>query len=160
MLPTPRSLLTVIAPPAIVQRAGDLSRLDTHSSRFFPSNRMMASEGGAAFSWPGVTIGGTGSHTSVSWGRPRGDCFAPPLPAPVCGCCATRAAENASSIAKVRNRNGRIMFGEIVVLALARRQLQIMLFKFGGKTHLSHGAEAVRGGDPAGSLGSAKLFDG
>jgi len=52
--------------------AGDLSCAETHSSRFLPSKRMMASEGGAPLVAPGVTTGGTGSQTSVSCGLAAG----------------------------------------------------------------------------------------
>src|SRR5580704_7979804 len=68
MLPTPGALLTVMTPSATIHFAGDLSWADTHSSRFFPSNRTIASEGGALQVAPGVTIFGTGSQTSVSSG--------------------------------------------------------------------------------------------
>src|SRR5271169_2491087 len=64
----PADLATVIIPSATIHCAGDLSLADTHSSRFFPSNRMMASEGGAPQVAPGVTIFGSGSQTSVSAG--------------------------------------------------------------------------------------------
>src|SRR5271169_2971429 len=64
----PADLATVITPSATVHCAGDLSFADTHSSRFFPSNRTMASEGGAPQVAPGVTILGSGSQTSVSAG--------------------------------------------------------------------------------------------
>ena len=36
-----------MTPSETVQRAGDLSRLETHSLRFVPSNKTMASDGGA-----------------------------------------------------------------------------------------------------------------
>src|SRR5436305_13633103 len=68
MLPTPFSLLTVSTPSATGHLAGDLSRLDTHSSRFLPSNSTIASDGGAVLLAPGVTSFGIGSHTSVSSG--------------------------------------------------------------------------------------------
>ena len=74
----PCALFTVSTPSATVHLAGDLSRLDTHSSRFLPSNSTIASDGGAALVAPGVTTLGTGSHTSVSSG------FA------AVGCCAER----------------------------------------------------------------------
>ena len=45
---------------------------------------MMASEGAALLDVPGVTIGGTGSHTSVSFGLGFGGVCA----APVAGVCA------------------------------------------------------------------------
>jgi hypothetical protein len=47
---------------------------ETHSSRFLPSNSTIASEGGAALLAPGVTILGTGSDTSVSWGFGAAGC--------------------------------------------------------------------------------------
>src|SRR5271157_4451158 len=64
----PADLATVITPSATVHCARDLSLADTHSSRFFPSKRMIASEGGAPQVAPGVTIFGSGSQTSVSSG--------------------------------------------------------------------------------------------
>src|SRR5690242_5536359 len=68
----PAALFTVTTPLATVHLAGDLSRTDTHWSRFLPSKRTMASEGGAVAlsdgGAPGVTTGGTGVHCSVSWG--------------------------------------------------------------------------------------------
>src|SRR6188472_2541790 len=67
----PVLLVTVSRPSATVQPAGDWSRVDTHSSRFLPSNNTMASDGGRA-PWPGLTIFGTGCHTSVSAGFPLG----------------------------------------------------------------------------------------
>src|SRR5215467_4003554 len=67
MFPAP--LFTVMTPSATVHFAGaDRSCADTHSSRFFPSNRMIASDGGAPHSAPGVTAFGSGCHTSVSSG--------------------------------------------------------------------------------------------
>src|SRR3982074_514439 len=72
----PAALFTVSTPSATVHLAGDLSWTDTHSSRFLPSNRTIASEGGAALLAPGVTTLGTGSHTSVSSGLAVGDCAA------------------------------------------------------------------------------------
>src|SRR5271166_5065118 len=71
----PADLATVITPSATVHCAGDLSFADTHSSRFFPSKRTMASEGGAPQVAPGVTTFGSGSQTSVSAGLgPEGAC--------------------------------------------------------------------------------------
>src|ERR1017187_27812 len=64
----PADLATDITPSATVHCAGDLSLADTHSSRFFPSNRMMASEGGAPQVALGVTTFGSGDQTSVSAG--------------------------------------------------------------------------------------------
>src|SRR5579864_4493881 len=64
----PAVLFTVMTPSATIHFAGDLSCAETHSSRFLPSNRMIASEGGAAHGSPGVTTFGTGCQTSVSSG--------------------------------------------------------------------------------------------
>src|SRR5580700_2910365 len=64
----PTDLSTTRAPFTIRQRAGERSLVMTHSSRFRPSNRTMASEGAALPSAPGTTLGGTGSHCSVSSG--------------------------------------------------------------------------------------------
>jgi len=61
MLPTPVALLTVRMLSATVHLAGDLSLVVTHWSRFLPSKRTIASEGGAESVAPGVMIGGTGS---------------------------------------------------------------------------------------------------
>src|SRR5450755_4883786 len=69
----PADLATVITPSATVHCAGDLSFADTHSSRFFPSNKMMASEGGAPQVAPGVTTLGSGDQTSVSAGLGPGE---------------------------------------------------------------------------------------
>src|ERR1700733_7016738 len=66
MLPT--VLSTTMAPFSTRQRAGERSLVMTHSSRFRPSNRTMASDGAALPSAPGTTLGGTGSHCSVSSG--------------------------------------------------------------------------------------------
>src|SRR3954469_13092049 len=66
----PVGLLTVNAPLAMVHCAGERSLTETHSSRFRPSNRTIASEGGASFVGPGVTTFGTGVQTSVSSGLP------------------------------------------------------------------------------------------
>ncbi len=65
----PDFLLTVKTPSATVHSAGDLSFVDTHSFRFLPSNRTMASAGGVVVLVPGATTFGTGSQTSVSSGR-------------------------------------------------------------------------------------------
>src|SRR6187200_2247235 len=65
----PDFLLTVKTPSATVHSAGDLSFVDTHSFRFFPSKRRMASAGGVVVLVPGATTFGTGSQTSVSSGR-------------------------------------------------------------------------------------------
>src|SRR3954469_13517307 len=65
----PDFLLTVRMPPSTFHCAGDLSFTVTHWSRFWPSKRRMASEGGGMeTAGPGVMMGGTGSQTSVSWG--------------------------------------------------------------------------------------------
>jgi hypothetical protein len=64
-------LETVIILPSTIQFAGiDGSFAETHLSRFLPSNRIIASEGGSVFVLPGVTTGGTGVYTSVSFGSP------------------------------------------------------------------------------------------
>src|SRR5712664_2701986 len=60
----PAALTTVSSPSFIRQRAGPRSLVLTHASRFRPSKRMIASEGGAA-PRPGSTLGGTGAHCSV-----------------------------------------------------------------------------------------------
>src|ERR1700722_341094 len=83
-------------PSATIHWAGDLSRVDTHSSRFLPSNRTMASEGGAVLLVPGVTTGGTGSQTSVSW------CFG------VTACCAERDTATAIRVANAKNFGYRV----------------------------------------------------
>src|ERR1700676_5253898 len=64
----PTVLSTTIAPFSTRQRAGERSLVMTHSSRFRPSNRTIASDGAAPQSAPGNTLGGTGSHCSVSSG--------------------------------------------------------------------------------------------
>ena len=64
---SPVPFATVIAPPPIVHRAA-FPLESTQLSRFFPSNRMIASEGGAEASFPGDTMGGSGCQTSVSFG--------------------------------------------------------------------------------------------
>src|SRR6185312_2514608 len=64
----PAALFTVSTPPATSHFAGDLSWAETHWSRFLPSKSTIASEGGAASLAPGVTILGTGFHTSVASG--------------------------------------------------------------------------------------------
>src|SRR6476646_561111 len=68
----PPDLFTVIASPERLHWAGDLSRIETHSSRFLPSKSTIASDGGAVHVAPGVTTAGTGSHTSVSSGYGAG----------------------------------------------------------------------------------------
>src|SRR5580700_9238002 len=63
-------------PLATIHFAGaERSCADTHSSRFLPSNKMIASEGGAAQVAPGVTTFGSGCQTSVSSGLAV-DCWA------------------------------------------------------------------------------------
>src|SRR6516162_9877931 len=57
-----------MTPSATIHCAGVWSLAETHSSRFLPSKRMMASEGGAVEVAPGVTIAGWGDQTSVSSG--------------------------------------------------------------------------------------------
>src|SRR5438445_8787554 len=65
----PDFLLTVMMPSCTFHWAGDLSLTVIHCSRFWPSKRMMASEGGAMeTAGPGVTTLGTGCQTSVSSG--------------------------------------------------------------------------------------------
>src|SRR5262249_30661466 len=91
---SPADLLTVTTPLATVHFAGDPSLAATHSSRFSPSNRMMASDGGSAFVRPGAMIAGTGFHTSVSAGF--GDA--------VTGTCATTDEARRASAGTPRNR--------------------------------------------------------
>src|SRR3974390_136447 len=69
----PAAFLTVTMPSATIHCAGDLSCADTHSSRFVPSKRTRASDGGAPHIGPGVTIFGSGAHTSVSSGLGPGE---------------------------------------------------------------------------------------
>src|SRR5215471_1584589 len=64
----PAALFTVITPSPTTHCAGVWSFTATHSSRFLPSNRMIASDGGAPQVAPGVTTTGSGDHTSVSSG--------------------------------------------------------------------------------------------
>src|SRR6266550_428679 len=65
----PDFLLTVMTPSCTVHWAGDLSLTVIHSSRFWPSKRMMASEGGEGLvTGPGVMTLGTGCQSSVSSG--------------------------------------------------------------------------------------------
>src|SRR6185437_6174750 len=71
MFPTRRALFTTSTPSRTIHSAGDLSFVCTHSSRFLPSKRTIAFEGGAELSAPGVTTFGAGSQTSVSFGLPR-----------------------------------------------------------------------------------------
>src|SRR5450432_2605355 len=85
----PVSLLTVTMTGATVHLAGaERSWAETHSSRFLPSKRTMASEGAAVGVAPGVTTLGSGCQTSVSSGLGAGL---------VSGCWA-------SAVARVRNR--------------------------------------------------------
>src|SRR3954463_14379455 len=98
-------------PSATVHLAGDLSLVNTHSSRFLPSNSTIASEGGASLGAPGVTTFGTGSQTSVSVGWPRGGGGAGPAACPAGGCCwattgATTAYETTNASARVAFRIG------------------------------------------------------
>src|SRR5712675_567985 len=65
----PAFLLTVITPSATSHPAGCVvSFTERHASRFFPSNKMIASDGGSCGVLPGVITLGTGSHTSVALG--------------------------------------------------------------------------------------------
>src|ERR1700685_2444134 len=87
----PAGLSTVRMPEATVHLAGAARACaDTHSSRFLPSKRIMASEGAALQVAPGVTTLGSGVQTSVSSGLGAGL---------VSGCCASAVA------ARVRNRS-------------------------------------------------------
>src|SRR6188508_1099846 len=88
----PDFLLTVKTPSATVHSAGDLSFVDTHSLRFFPSKRRMASAGGVVVLVPGATTFGTGSQTSVSSGRGFW----------VAACCAPSTIVSAPSSGSVR----------------------------------------------------------
>src|SRR5664279_2975842 len=103
----PADFATDITPSATIHCAGDLSLADTHSSTFFPSQRMMASDGGAPQLAPGVTTFGSGSQTSVSAGLGAGD-------EAVCdvGCAgaaggdwATRAADITNTASSVVEKN-------------------------------------------------------
>src|SRR5690348_2142900 len=98
MFPEPLALLTTRTPSLTVHGAGDLSRVDTHSSRFFPSKRTIASDGGSESLAPGITTLGSGSQTSVSLGLPRG-----PL-AGAAGCCAKSEMEAAARRVTSANR--------------------------------------------------------
>src|SRR5664279_2126946 len=88
----PCVLLTVIIPSATIHCAGALSWTDTHSSIFLPSNRMIASEGGAAEVAPGVTTFGTGSQISVSSGLDVA-CVAAGAPATACAGAPCKAGD-------------------------------------------------------------------
>src|SRR5689334_2555653 len=73
----PAFLSTVTIPSATIHFAGPLrSCAETHSSRFLPSKRMIASEGAAAQVAPGVTTLGSGVQTSVSSGLAVDGCWA------------------------------------------------------------------------------------
>jgi hypothetical protein len=65
MLPVPFS--TVIAPFSTFHLAG-LCSLSIQLDRSFPSNKMIASEGGSCEVVPGVIAFGSGSQTSVDLG--------------------------------------------------------------------------------------------
>src|SRR5271166_1864274 len=97
MFPTPGAFFTVRMPFDTTQWAGVWSWADTHSSSFLPSNNTIASEGGAASVGPGVTILGTGCHTSVSSGLA------------LAGCCAERAATMETRVANARNCESRTL---------------------------------------------------
>src|ERR1051326_7423281 len=72
----PVFLSTVTMPSATIHLAGALrSCAETHSSRFLPSKRMIASDGAAVQVVPGVTTLGSGVQTSVSSGLAVG-CWA------------------------------------------------------------------------------------
>src|SRR5450432_2189758 len=87
----PASLLTVTMAAATVHLAGaQRSWAETHSSRFLPSKRMMASEGAAVGVAPGVTTLGSGCQTSVSSGLGA-------------GCWAKSATERSGSASRDRN---------------------------------------------------------
>src|ERR1700738_1101735 len=64
----PPDFFTVATPSWTSHWAGDWSLTVTHSSRFLPSKRTMASEGGVPRGSPGVTTGGLGVQISVSSG--------------------------------------------------------------------------------------------
>src|SRR3954447_18848007 len=73
----PAFLSTVMMPSVTIHLAGALrSWADTHSSRFLPSKRMIASEGAAAQVAPGVTTLGSGCQISVSSGLAVDGCWA------------------------------------------------------------------------------------
>src|SRR5579864_2684014 len=87
----PAVLLTTRMPSATVHFAGcERSLAETHSSRFFPSKRMIASDGGLPHSEPGVTTFGSGCQTSVSSGL-------------ACGCWEWRGIDIAAKIANAKN---------------------------------------------------------
>src|ERR1700686_2575915 len=93
MFPEPLALLTTNTPSLTVHEAGDLSRVDTHSSRFLPSNRTIASDGGSESVAPGFTTLGSGSHISVSLGLPR-----VPLRGAAGGCAKSEVEATARSV--------------------------------------------------------------
>src|SRR5215470_7878667 len=100
----PVFLSTVTMPSATIHLAGALrSCAETHSSRFLPSRRMIASEGAAAQVVPGVTTLGSGVQTSVSSGLAVG-CWAKTV--------VDRAIRNAAVKAWVRMACYRIHPGE------------------------------------------------
>src|ERR1019366_271506 len=108
----PADLATDITPLATVHCAGDLSFAETHSSRFFPSNRMMASEGGAPQVAPGVTTFGSGSQTSVSAGLGPGEGAAcdGDCAAAAAGDWATRAVDIANTAMSAAANNSAVRF--------------------------------------------------
>src|ERR1035438_9711074 len=91
----PSALFTVITPSATIHLAGDLSRFETHSSKFLPSNSTIASDGGAEQLAPGVTTFGTGSQISVSAGFSAAAC--------ACAACG-EAGDCAKSVVAVARR--------------------------------------------------------
>src|SRR3974390_2337157 len=104
----PAAFLTVMTPSATVHCAGDLSCADTHSSRFLPSKRTRASDGGAPHVAPGVTTFGSGAQTSVSSGLGPGDGAA-------CGEAETvdwpkRAVDNANGATSARGTESTVRF--------------------------------------------------
>src|SRR6185312_197753 len=73
----PVFLSTVTMPSATTHLAGALrSWAETHSSRFLPSKRTIASEGAAVQVAPGVTTLGSGCQISVSSGLAVDGCWA------------------------------------------------------------------------------------
>src|ERR1022692_783127 len=97
MLPTPDAFLTVKMPSATTHWAGVWSWAETHSSSFLPSNKMIASEGGAPKVAPGVTTFGTGVQISVSSGFGLD------------GCCEDRAAVMEARVANARRCENRML---------------------------------------------------
>src|SRR5437762_11925042 len=93
----PPALFTVSVPLDTIHFARDLSLDETHSSRFFPSNRTIASEGGALQSTPEVTTSGTGCQSSVSsgFGFPA---ICSPDACGVADCCAESLAQTQRNI--------------------------------------------------------------